>query len=151
MSQAISPDKNERHVSTAPGLGGDRSIDRDEDPHRRWLAAVRALRHHRRVRDSDWDLAYPWKYAELSSVHWTPISVARRAATLLSQRPKTRILDVGSGVGKFCTVAALTTPGTFCGIERWGEMVDIARATANRAQLSTERGSFTRGSKTSIG
>jgi SAM-dependent methyltransferase len=139
MSKAAATVMSEHHVFTAPGLGGDRSIDLNEHPHRRWLAAVKALRDHRPVSDGDWDLAYPWKFGELSKIHWSPISVVRRAAALLSRGSKTRILDVGSGVGKFCTVAALTTAGTFCGIERWGEMVDMARLTACRARVSTTR------------
>ena len=138
MSKAAAPLLNE-HLSTAPGLGGDGSIDPNEHPHGRWLAAVKALRLRRRARDADWDLVYPWKYGELSTNHWTPISVGRRAAALLSRGPSTRVLDVGSGVGKFCAVAALTTPGIFCGVERCGEMVDIARAAAQRAQLTSTR------------
>jgi hypothetical protein len=139
MSKAAAPAINEPHVSTAPGLGGDLSIDGNEHPHHRWLAAVKALRRYRHVSDDDWDLVYPWKYAELSRVHWSPISVARRAAALLSRGSNTRILDVGSGVGKFCAVASLSSPGIFCGVERWGDLVDVARATARRAQLSSTR------------
>ena len=131
--------RSEEHLSTAPGLGGDGLIDRNEHTHHRWLAAVKDLQHYRSVSDADWDLVYPAKYTELSSIHWSPISVVRRAATLLSKSSRTRILDVGSGVGKFCTVAALTTPGMFCGVERRGEMVDIARATAVRAKVSSTR------------
>lgn len=125
-----------RHASTAPGLGSDQGVDADDEVDVRWLAAVKRLRRDRLVADSDWDLAYPWSFAELSHVHFTPVSVARRAAALLSRGPSSRILDVGSGVGKFCVIAALTTAGTFVGIERWGEMVDVARATARRAHAS---------------
>jgi predicted RNA methylase len=63
----------------------------------------------------------------------------RRAAALLSRGSASRILDVGSGVGKFCTVAALTTPGAFIGIERQGELVDVARETAHRARAAKAR------------
>ncbi len=105
----------------------------------RWLQAVWRLRQGQAVGDEDWDLAYPPNYAELSSVNWSPVSVARRAAILLSTGPATRILDVGAGVGKFCMVAALTAPGIFVGVERIGEMVAVARATAQRALASTVR------------
>ena len=70
---------------------------------------------------------------------WSPVSVVRRAAELLSRGPATRILDVGSGVGKFCTIAALTTPGIFIGVERCGDLVDVARETARRARAPKAR------------
>jgi hypothetical protein len=53
--------------------------------------------------------------------------------------PATRILDAGAGVGKFCVIGALTTAAVFVGVERWGEMVDIARRTAKRARVSRAR------------
>jgi SAM-dependent methyltransferase len=58
---------------------------------------------------------------------------------LLSRGAASRILDVGSGVGKFCTVAALTTPGVFIGVERAGDLVDVARDTAQRARTQKAR------------
>ena len=102
-----------------------------------WLETVSRLRLGQPVADKDWDVAYPPSYAELSSVNWSPVSVARRAAELLSTGPATRILDIGSGVGKFCVIAALTAPGMFVGVERFGAMVDVARAIARRADVST--------------
>jgi SAM-dependent methyltransferase len=120
-------------------LGGDQATGYTERFDARWLATVRKLRLDRRVGDRDWDLGYPRTYAELSQLHWTPISVARRAAALLSRGPSSRILDVGAGVGEFCTIAALTTPGVFIGVERWGEMVDIACETARKARVSKAR------------
>ena len=50
-------------------------------------------------------------------MHWTPVHVARRAAEFLVTGPETRVLDVGSGPGKFCFIGALATPGSFyrCG------------------------------------
>ena len=44
-------------------------------------------------------------------MHWTPVHVARRAAQFLVTGPETRVLDVGSGPGKFCLVGALATQG----------------------------------------
>jgi SAM-dependent methyltransferase len=127
------------YASTAPGLGGDRAPDRDARVERRWLRALKHLRRNRAVMDADWDLGYPARYAQLSSVHWSPVAVARRAAQLLSRGPATRVLDVGSGVGKFCLIATLTAQGTFVGVERCGEMVDVARVTARRARSARAR------------
>ena len=127
------------HASTAPGLGGDRRTGCAEQVDARWVAIVKKLRQQRRVRDCDWDSVYPAPYAELSPSYWSPIAIVRRAAALLSRGPSSRILDVGSGVGKFCAVAALTTPGVFIGVERHGELVDVARETAHRARVAKAR------------
>jgi len=130
---------NRAYSSTAPGLGSDHDVDQTDPVDRRWLAGVAQLRRGRDIADADWDRIYPAKCIELSSLHWSPAAVARRAAELLSRGTETRVLDVGAGVGKFCTIAALTTPGLFVGVERCGELVDIARATAARAQASRTR------------
>jgi len=130
---------NGTYSSTAPGLGCDQDTPQPRIFDRRWLAAVKHLRCGRAISDLVWDRIYPTKYAELSPVHWTPVSVARRAADLLSRGTQTRVLDIGSGVGKFCVIAALTTPGLFVGVERRGEMVDVARQTAHRAATSRTR------------
>lgn len=76
------------------------------------------LRTDKRVRDAFFDKIYPPSVRKFSRRHWTPVEVAKRAAELLVHDSKTRILDVGSGVGKFCLVGALTSPGHFFGIEQ---------------------------------
>ena len=64
--------------------------------------------------------------------HWTPVRVAYQAAQWLVRRPGARILDVGSGAGKFCLVGALTTRGVFSGIEQRPHLVEVARKAARR-------------------
>lgn len=56
--------------------------------------------------------------------------VAVRAATLLCPTPRTRVLDVGSGVGKLCSVGAVSTYGTWVGVEQHGLLVDAAEQVA---------------------
>jgi hypothetical protein len=136
---------NGNHAVSAPGLGSDRAVPIEEKADVRWLKAVSRLQRQGHVRDADWDVGYPHRYAESSPLCWTPVSIARRAAAMLSRGPETRVLDVGSGVGKFCTVAALTTPGIFIGVERCGELVDVARATARRAHAPKARFVHARG------
>jgi SAM-dependent methyltransferase len=90
--------------------------------------------------DSAFDGAYDRRIRELSEQHWTPVRVAARAAYLLTKAGATRILDVGSGVGKFCIVGALTTQAQFVGVERREHLVAIARQTATR--FNAERATF---------
>lgn len=60
-------------------------------------------------------------------MHWTPVSVAIRAAALLSPSRDVRILDIGSGVGKVCAIGALSSPARWCGVERHEPFVTTAR------------------------
>ena len=86
--------------------------------------------------DTAFDGVYDEPIRELSAQHWTPVQVAARAAKLLTQAGATRILDVGSGVGKFCIVGALSTNAHFVGLERRKRLVDIARGAAARLHVS---------------
>jgi predicted RNA methylase len=90
--------------------------------------------------DVEFDSMYGEKIRRLSAQHWTPVRVAVRAATLLIQAGARRILDVGSGVGKFCIVGALTTDADFVGVERREDLVEIARGAA--ARLEAARATF---------
>lgn len=110
---------------------------------RQLRALVGALRAGRRVKDSAFDAIYPPEVRELSNRHWTPVGAARRAARMLALDAETRVLDVGSGVGKFCLVAALTTPGRFVGIERRGHLVELARSIG--AEYGAHRAEYLHG------
>lgn len=72
--------------------------------------------------------------------HWTPVTVAARAAAMLVEAGATRILDVGSGVGKFCLVGALRTKAQFVGVELREDLVLIAREAAKA--LGAPRATF---------
>ena len=87
--------------------------------------------------DLAFDSIYDKAIRDLSLQHWTPVRVAARAAWLLTQHGATRILDVGSGVGKFCLVGAQITDASFVGVERRGHLVDIARGAAAQLEISS--------------
>lgn len=82
------------------------------------------------IEDERFDQIYPSKVQKLSWQHWTPVSVAVEAAKLLVTGPRTRVLDVGCGPGKFCLVAAALTDARFTGIEQRSDLVAIARRAA---------------------
>ena len=85
--------------------------------------------------DFIFDRAFSFEARELSGTHWTPIGVAMRAAHLLVDSPQARILDVGSGVGKFCFVGALRTPGHFTGVEQRQELLDEAQTLLRDSKI----------------
>jgi predicted RNA methylase len=90
--------------------------------------------------DDEFDRVYPDRIRALSALHWTPVAVAARAATMLVEAGATRILDVGSGVGKFCLVGAMVTPARFVGLERRNSLIDLAGKAA--AELGISRVAF---------
>lgn len=88
------------------------------------------------IEDERFDQIYPSKVRELSWRHWTPVSVAAEAAKLLVTGPRTRVLDVGCGPGKFCLVAAALKDARFTGIEQRGDLVAIARRAVLKHRLT---------------
>lgn len=58
---------------------------------------------------------------------WTPVCVAARVATWLDELSIRTMLDIGSGSGKFCVVAALAGGCTYLGIEQRRGLVEISR------------------------
>lgn len=51
--------------------------------------------------DTEFDWLYPKQFQLLSLKHFTLLPIAQKAAEFLSL-PNTRVLDIGSGAGKFC-------------------------------------------------
>lgn len=87
--------------------------------------------------DEVFDDHLPARMQVKSSVHFTPVSVARQAARLLAPLPGMRVLDVGAGPGKFCIVAAFEVPGsTFVGVDLRPHLVRVARRLATRMAVT---------------
>lgn len=90
--------------------------------------------------DAFFDQELPPELRELSETHWTPACVVSVGARWLVELGVTRVLDVGSGVGKFCTLASLETPLTCVGVEQRPALLEAARLVALR--LSAKRCRF---------
>lgn len=104
-----------------------------------------ALRRRQGVPDGAFDAHIPWRYRVASSRFWTPITVARRAASWFEEAGAQRVLDVGSGVGKLCVVGALSTLApSFTGVEQRPHLVAAARGLASRFGVQ-ERAAFVEG------
>jgi SAM-dependent methyltransferase len=87
--------------------------------------------------DKDIDALFPTAVRQASSRYWTPVQVARRAAQLLEDLGVRRVLDVGSGAGKFCVVAGARAPRIeFVGLEHRAGLVEVAQALATRVGTS---------------
>jgi len=80
--------------------------------------------------DQAFDALVPAELRHLSSLHWTPIHVAVRAAKLLAPEPGARVLDIGAGIGKLCAVGAMCSRAQFFGIECQPVLVAAAEQLA---------------------
>jgi SAM-dependent methyltransferase len=81
-------------------------------------------------------------------MHWTPVDIAQKAAYFLAI-PNTRVLDIGSGVGKFCiTAGAHHTETQFIGIEQRKELFNYAKIANDELRLSNV--SFIHGNLTDL-
>jgi SAM-dependent methyltransferase len=78
--------------------------------------------------DENFDQLYSSSVRELSRKHWTPLAVALKAANFLAVENNVKVLDIGSGTGKFCLCAAHYKPRAFfTGIEQRKDLVLCAR------------------------
>ncbi len=71
-----------------------------------------------------------------SFVHWTPIEVIKVAVDWLGTNKDNRILDIGSGVGKFCLMGALHGNAHFTGVELRENLYQEAQKLKSQLDLS---------------
>lgn len=119
-------------ASTGPSLGA--GIER----------VFAALFAGETVHDDDFDRVYPEWVSDASHTHWTPVRRAQTAARWLVERGLTRVLDVGSGAGKFALVAACTAASmrqrlVITGIEHRAPLAALANSIASHFALSSVR------------
>lgn len=99
--------------------------------------------------DEHFNQLYPFTIQALAHKHWTQIAVAKRAARFLSVGKHVRILDIGSGVGKFCLAAAYHNPAvSLFGVEQRKSLVALAECA--RDKLKLENVSFIHGNFTQL-
>ena len=87
------------------------------------------------VTDEDFDVIYPENIRRIAGRHWSPVAVSQTASEFLVRRTGTRVLDIGSGAGKFCMVGAATTRGHFTGVEHRPRLVELATNLSLRYDL----------------
>ena len=76
--------------------------------------------------DEDFNAIYPRSIRRLAEKHFTPLSVATTASEFLVNKAGTKVLDIGSGAGKFCMVGAANTNGRFTGVEQRSVLVELS-------------------------
>ena len=86
---------------------------------------------HRPVADAHFDSLLPTRPRIRSASFWSSVEVAQTASRWLTEAGALRVLDVGSGAGKFCTIAALSSAHRVWGLEL---RQDLALASRQLAQ-----------------
>lgn len=99
--------------------------------------------------DEAFNTLYPTSIRMLAKRHWTPLHITRKAIDFFGSSQENRILDIGSGVGKFCLAAAAFAPNShFFGIEQRNPLVE--HALGARKLLGLKNVSFLEGNFTKI-
>jgi len=91
------------------------------------------------ITDDDFNSIYPGKIRMLAKKHWTSVSVAKLASEFLVEKPGTRVLDIGSGVGKFCMIGATNTKGHFTGVEQRSDLIALSKKLSDSYYIHNVR------------
>jgi hypothetical protein len=92
-------------------------------------------RRERRRDDVAFDRFLPRDYRFASRNFWSPLEAVACAARWLDEFQIETVVDIGSGVGKFCIGGALASRSSFFGIEQRGALANIARDIAHTFDL----------------
>lgn len=94
--------------------------------------------------DESFNKLFPSFIQQLAIRHWTPLRVTRAVIDFLTPQHNERVLDIGSGIGKFCLAAAYYKPAAFfAGIEQRANLVKMAEEV--RAKLALPNAGFLHG------
>ena len=78
------------------------------------------------LNDQNFDSLYTEEVRKHSFIHWTPAEIVETAIDWLRLDATSKVLDIGSGAGKFCVMGALMSKARFTGIERREDLVEAA-------------------------
>lgn len=93
------------------------------------------LKQKKSIDDNEFNQLFPLRIKKLAARHWTPVKIAGKAADFLVDRPNTKVLDIGSGAGKFCLVGAACTKGMFYGVEQRESLIKLSRKIARKYKI----------------
>ncbi|MFL5748018.1 MAG: methyltransferase domain-containing protein [Niastella sp.] len=99
--------------------------------------------------DAQLNRLYPDSIQLLAHRHWTPLQITQLVAQFLVTHPGVNVLDIGSGVGKFCLAGAYYKPhASFYGVEQRKDLV--AHAEDAREMLGFQNVHFIHGNITEL-
>ena len=87
------------------------------------------------IEDDVFDLLYAPDVRKFSEIHFTPFEVAFKAAEVLKTMNVERMLDVGSGSGKFCLLTGILANIPVTGVEQRDFLTSAAKKARNAFRL----------------
>jgi predicted RNA methylase len=87
------------------------------------------------VEDYEFNAIYPEQIRKLAERHWTPVEVAKVASQFLVDKAGAKVLDIGSGAGKFCLVGSSLTKGDFSGVEQREYLCKLSNSLSQHYRL----------------
>lgn len=84
------------------------------------------------IRDKEFDMIYLPEFRKMSKRHFTEVDVAIKASQLLVTKPKQRVLDIGSGVGKFCFVASAYSEAFYTGVDYRKNFIELCKSLVDK-------------------
>lgn len=93
------------------------------------------LKYNKNILDTEFNTIYPSPLDDLAGLHFSPITVIQDAIEFLVQQEGTRVLDIGSGAGKFCMVGASCSAGVFTGVEQHEHLHLISKKMSKFYQI----------------
>jgi hypothetical protein len=94
------------------------------------------IKSNKKIKDKVFDAIYSNELKAVAEIHFTPIEVAKKAAHFLVEKRGDRILDIGSGAGKFCMIGSVFTDGFFTGVEQRGHLHECAKSISKQYDLT---------------
>lgn len=86
--------------------------------------------------DDIFNSLYPYHIQSLAQKHWTQLEVAKKSSDFLAIGPQVKVLDIGSGSGKFCLTAAHYHSKTnFFGVEQRKDLVALCNQLKTKLDL----------------
>src|SRR5882672_8569148 len=80
---------------------------------------------------------YPVPIQRLAQRHWTPLGITKVVVDFLVPYEGVKVLDIGSGVGKFCLAGAFYKPSaSFFGIEQRKDLIVHADLAKDKLELT---------------
>ncbi|MES2566972.1 MAG: class I SAM-dependent methyltransferase [Bacteroidota bacterium] len=99
------------------------------------MESIKRSIHAGELTEKSFESFLPPYLRSASRLYFTPIEVAKRAAEWLTETQASRILDIGAGVGKFCTSGACFSNAHFYGIEHRESLCKIGNQIAKHFDL----------------
>ena len=97
---------------------------------------IQSIREKKPLSEIDFDRIYPPRIRALSETHWSSMNVAQHIADMLKDQSQARFIDIGSGVGKLCTLLGILTDMKVYGLEQRQDLYKISRTVAEKNNLT---------------